>query len=273
MNSAVSQSKYRAILKEEYDLRSVRNPRYSIRAFAKSLEISASQLCDLLAGKKYLTLGLAEKILPKLDLDEPKQIKFMSSVREVNYLVNHLSQQQIPEENDQSEALFQLHLQYPILLAQWYYYPIVNLAIIEQKSLSPEKVSVRLGLTLEESKKAIQQLESVGLLGKNIHTLKTIPLLNLGIGHEQISKEKYLQYVSQVFAKASEKTIENHQSDYAKVLTFAVNEDYLPLAKSFINRFMIHLSKLVAIGDAKEIYQLGVVFQQLTQSKAEDREA
>lgn len=47
-----------------------RNPRRSMRAFARKLEISPSTLSEILSGKRSITSKMARRIAEKLELDE-----------------------------------------------------------------------------------------------------------------------------------------------------------------------------------------------------------
>jgi uncharacterized protein (TIGR02147 family) len=59
---------YRDILKNQLQKRQKMNPRYSLRAFAKKLEISPSKVSEIISGKKRLSAERAEDIAQRLDL-------------------------------------------------------------------------------------------------------------------------------------------------------------------------------------------------------------
>lgn len=56
------QSEALRILAEEFERRRIRNPRYSMRAFAKAIGISQSQLSLILSGKRRISVRQAMKI-------------------------------------------------------------------------------------------------------------------------------------------------------------------------------------------------------------------
>lgn len=60
-------------LNQELAERSRKNPRYSLRAFARSLDLSSSALSSLLNHKRPLTPKTAKRILDHLDWDERKK--------------------------------------------------------------------------------------------------------------------------------------------------------------------------------------------------------
>lgn len=71
---------YREYLKEELERRMLKNPSYSLRAFAQSLEIDSSYLSKTLSRKHHFTLEAAEKVCVKLKLNPENRKKFIQSV-------------------------------------------------------------------------------------------------------------------------------------------------------------------------------------------------
>lgn len=59
---------YREILKNEFEKRKQRNPLYSLRAFARLIDLSSPRLSDILNKKKGLSKEKALQIAKRLDL-------------------------------------------------------------------------------------------------------------------------------------------------------------------------------------------------------------
>lgn len=55
------------------------NPRYSLRAFARRLEISAGSLSAILSGKRVISKKLAEKIADRLGLDDQSRSELLKT--------------------------------------------------------------------------------------------------------------------------------------------------------------------------------------------------
>jgi plasmid maintenance system antidote protein VapI len=71
---------YKEFLRIELKKRIAKNPRYSMRAFSKALEIDPGAMSRLLSGKQGITLLTAAKICRKLKLDQSIKESFMNSV-------------------------------------------------------------------------------------------------------------------------------------------------------------------------------------------------
>ncbi|MBI3544761.1 MAG: PAS domain-containing protein [Deltaproteobacteria bacterium] len=68
------------VLKQELERRQKMNRRYSLRAFARFLDMDASGLSRVLAGKQELSLSCCLRVLKKLKLDVDQRMQFMASV-------------------------------------------------------------------------------------------------------------------------------------------------------------------------------------------------
>jgi plasmid maintenance system antidote protein VapI len=67
-------------LQEAFERRIAKNSRYSLRAFARSLGISPSRLCEILKGKQGLSVAWAEKIATRLKFEKEKKRQFCDLV-------------------------------------------------------------------------------------------------------------------------------------------------------------------------------------------------
>ena len=63
-----TQIDYLEIIKDEFGSRIESNPSYSMRAFARDLEISPSRLSEILNGRGGMSSVMAQKIASKLGL-------------------------------------------------------------------------------------------------------------------------------------------------------------------------------------------------------------
>lgn len=73
---------YILFLQEEFTRRKAVNFRYSLRAFARFLEVEPSTICRMFAGKQQISLKLARHLVNKLKIEEPNKSLFLSSVLE-----------------------------------------------------------------------------------------------------------------------------------------------------------------------------------------------
>jgi plasmid maintenance system antidote protein VapI len=67
------------ILNETFSEKTKRNPNYSLRAFARDLKISASNLSTIFKGKKRLSSEQASRIALRLEFSKERFFEFVTS--------------------------------------------------------------------------------------------------------------------------------------------------------------------------------------------------
>lgn len=71
---------YRQMLGSELERRQSRNPRYSLRAFARDIGLHASDLSKILRGKKPIPLSTAVSVVPRMNWTPDRQQDFLVAV-------------------------------------------------------------------------------------------------------------------------------------------------------------------------------------------------
>ncbi len=71
--SGLKQSVLRRMIKAELERRRTRNPRYSLRAFARDLEFNSAHLSEVLNGKRAMSLEAALRLVERFS-DDPKTV-------------------------------------------------------------------------------------------------------------------------------------------------------------------------------------------------------
>jgi transcriptional regulator with XRE-family HTH domain len=77
--------KYINIIQQELTNRKAKDPNYSLRSFAKDLELSPSSLSELFNGKHHLSIRTFGKIAVKLNLSEETR---KETIEFLNYEMN-----------------------------------------------------------------------------------------------------------------------------------------------------------------------------------------
>src|ERR1700761_4517065 len=73
---------YKVYLQEELARRCERNPRYSVRAFARALDINDGALSQILSGKRVPAYRTAQRIIRALMLSPDEEQSFLASLAE-----------------------------------------------------------------------------------------------------------------------------------------------------------------------------------------------
>lgn len=136
----------RVALQREFIERCRKNSSYSLRAFAKYLEIDQSFLSKLLKGQRAITPEFAESVAPKLGL-RPAQVKDLFSKGTAS----------MPGFLSLTDDEFEL-------LSEWYHFAIIELSKTNDFDHDPSAIAARLGIHIEEVRSALQRLDRLGFI-------------------------------------------------------------------------------------------------------------
>jgi transcriptional regulator with XRE-family HTH domain len=136
----------RVAIHREFISRCRKNPSYSLRAFAKFLNIDQSFLSKLLKGQRAVTAELAETLAPKLGI----------RLQEVKLLVKNGANAMpgfLPLSDDEFE-----------FISEWKHFAILELAKTDDFDSDPLFIAQRLGIHVEEVRDALSRLERMNFI-------------------------------------------------------------------------------------------------------------
>jgi DNA-binding Lrp family transcriptional regulator len=238
-------------LRAEYILRRGRNPSYSLRSFAKNLDLPASRLSEVLSGKRRLTAAMGLKISDRLLLVPELRDRLINGIKATR------SPRKPPLKNSPSQEYKSLSDDVFIVIADWYHFAILSL--METKGFNRETrwIAQRLGISTIEVTDALERLARLGLTkeiaGKltpshhNITTTHDVPSAALKKGHKQQIE----------LALAALLEIPLDKRDITSI-TMPVDPKKLPMAKDLIREFRRQMSQLLENGDCSEVYSLNI---------------
>jgi len=157
---------YRDVIAEKYNERVRKNPQYSLRAFARDLEMSSSRLSEILNRKQGLSLATAKSISKKLNLSKSHSDYFCELV-----MIEHSRSKQRRKQAAErlgflKEQILVQHVQIDAfeMIANWYHLPILEMTHLENFQSNPNWVATQLGITTVEAEEGIERLQRLGFL-------------------------------------------------------------------------------------------------------------
>ncbi len=237
----------RHLLLRELERRCQQNPKYSLRAFAKALDLNPAMLSMVISGKRNLSKKMAKKIAAKLALNPDDTSSFISTAasREI------FAQPIVPKYRDIALDQF-------ATISDWYHYGILSL--VETKNFKPnfQWIASRLGISVMEAKAAVERLERMELLDT---TSKRWSQIGGDIMIEnEVSTAATRHFQSQML-KLIQYSLENDPPNLRDIssITMAIRPEDIHMAKEEIRKFKIHLMNLLEKkGFAQEVYSLTV---------------
>jgi plasmid maintenance system antidote protein VapI len=148
---ATASRRFRRVLQEELALRCARNPRYSLRAFARHLGLDHSTLSQLLRGRRRFTARTIERVSKRLAFAPEMITQFVELER-------------TPPEPWESRELTQLSRDAALSLAEWHHHAILELTRLTSFRPDVRWISRVLDVPVDDVNIAITRLARLGLL-------------------------------------------------------------------------------------------------------------
>lgn len=242
------------IINAEFKARSQRNPRYSLRAFARSLGISHTILSLVLSGKRPLSRQTATRIAERLELPSAQAQAFITP-----------SLRRTATNRDADYELIELETF--SLISDWVHYALLSLLETRGAKDNPKWMARRLGISEDHVETCWQRLIHLDLIKKNNgrwkQTGKPIKIEN------QVSTEITRKFHRGLLEKAMD-SLENDPvevRDFSS-MTFAMDPKHIPYAKQRIREFRRDLvAELEAKGNPKEVCNLTVQIYPVTRGE------
>jgi len=245
-----SPNKAMEILLRKLEEAKIKNPLHSQRAFAQRLGLSSGCLSEILNGKRNFSNSLKKKIAEKLALSPKETLDFFesdlpSSLRSTEKDSYNLSQDQF------------------LLIADWWYFAILNLVNTKNFKNQTSWISKRLDLPVQLISEAWQRLIRLGYLEKTekgyirkqTKIKTTDELMNASIRRSHLED---LKLIENSLLHIDHKLRDNTSS------TFTISTEDIPKAKELIRIFHKQLTDLVEKNKGNEVYKISISLYPLT---------
>lgn len=255
---------YRTCIQEELSKRCEKNPRYSLRAFARSLGFEASVVSQILAGKRVPSFKTAQKLTESLGLSPEEADHFLASLAEVHRSrgLERLNPyfRKLPAAVAKPR---ELSLELFRVIADWYHYAILALSLTQGFRSEAQWIASELGISVTEAKLAIDRLLSLGLLKHEGNRL-VCSTEGFTTADKQMTNAALKRRQKQILEKAIESLendpieVRNHSS-----MTMSVDPEKIPAAKQMIEEFTQKLCQFLESGNQTQVYELGIALYPL----------
>jgi len=238
----------RKVLRAELARRQKRNPRYSMRAFARDLATSHSALSEIMAGKRKISPRLLRRLLERMKISSADQGKLLTQ-QETGTPFEQLSITEIREQS------------------RWYHSAILELALTRNFRSDPSWIARRLGLRTEVARRALKRLVELGHL-RRLRSGRLVPAKQNTTTIGQVAARKILVEKQIQFTERHLDALKNLPVETCSMvgLTVAMNPEFLPEVRKRIYTFIREVSKALDSGTpvATEVYRLNLGFFPVT---------
>jgi uncharacterized protein (TIGR02147 family) len=261
---------YRGYLKSVLAQRIAKNPKYSLRAMARSFSISPALLSQISNGQRNLTALNAVRLAKKLGLNKRETDYFCSLVQYQE--AKHIESKALLLEKINSlrsrRDIHNLPLDTFKAMADWYHYAIIEALRIQKFKPTPKNLSKRLGISPIEAEVALERLVRL----KVIEPTENGGYRQCQAGRKAVSTDATLalqtfhqQMLEKAIASLSSQTPKQRHIGSE---TFALDVSQIPEAQRRINDFLDDMADFFASGEKpSEVYHLGIQLFRLTRKE------
>jgi uncharacterized protein (TIGR02147 family) len=245
-------------MKEALSLKQRQNPHYSLRAFARDMDVHPATLSQVFKGNRPLPLKNASRVVARLNLSPKEKTLFLESLYGSKVTLDQIKV-------DRSEERVMLDEAQHKIIAEWEHYAVLTLFDLNDFKVTKENVTNRLHISPLRTEVVLTNLISSGLLQKNkngvlaktqssVRTTEDVLSPALRASHKQ-TIEMGIQKLDQVAMELR---------DFSST-TLAVDLEKLPEVKTIIREFRQKMSALLKEGTKTDVYQLAIQFYPLTE--------
>ena len=259
---------YRDFLKEELAARISSNARYSLRSFAKQMNIPASTLSELLNRKKQMTMALVGKVAEGLKLTE-HEATYLRLLVQLETEPNESKKVELKKRAAEFSSVSKtqnLNIDLFRIIADWYCVAILE--SLELSDLNEKQLVKQLGISRFEYNLAIERLEKLQLIertGRGFYRKTKSDVL----ASSQIPNSALRKFHQQMLQKAMLAVEE--QTPNEKVIgseTFTISKSQVKEANKIIEECFQKINLMSKKTRSKEaVYHLGIQFFKLVENE------
>lgn len=263
---------YRDFLKDSLETRSQKNSKYSLRAFARDLDLAPQILSAVFNKKKGISVEVASKIATRLGLNEQESNYFCDLV-DLSHARSSGAKKiaALRLSRYKQELKFQtLKMDSFRLISDWYHYAILELTFVKGFKSDPVWIAKRLKISNHEAKQAVERLLRTGLVTE-VGGRYEKAVVHHTTTHD-VPSDAIRNFNRQILLKAADAlTFQDVAERDLTTMTMAIDIKKIPEAKKRIRAFRHELTEFLETGDREEVYCLSLQLFKLTENSGDSK--
>lgn len=249
---------FRVWLQTEFSQRSRSIPKYSLRAFARDLKMDASSLSQIMSGKRKVSVKVVLHVTGLLKVEDGLKFAFL---------------QDCLDAKSKKEKQFLDQAEYHLLAADafayisdWYHVGILELMNVSGFIATEESCASKLGISVIESRIAIERLKRLNLVADANGVLVRTPmfLTNFAPGMTSKAHRNLQRQILQKAISAIDEC-EPEEKDIT-AMTMAIDVSKIPEARKIIARFRRELCAYLEDGAQSQVFNLAIQLYPISKS-------
>lgn len=253
------------ILNKKFMEMKARNPSFSLRAYAKRLEVQSSPLSEILKGKRRVSRSMAEKFATKLMLDPTETMYLLKDFPAVQKRNSYAK-----EKKSQDMEMTRLNAEQFNLISDWVHYAILNLITTKDFISDPKWIAERLAVKKEKVDECLTRLFKLELIKRNDegHFVRTKSNLNTSDDVVSLSVKK-AHLIDMDMAKEKLLQCDVSQRDFTSI-TIPFDQSLMPEVKQMIRKLQSEIYELMQEHGPQEVYKINTYLYPLTKTDLQE---
>lgn len=250
----------------------VKNPSFSVRAFAKRLGFHPSAANEILKGERQVSRKLAEKIMSRLHLDPTERSDILKLFPVKRILRSSFDENEVSPEQSLKLSSDQFHA-----ISDWVHFAILSLVRTQEYEKISVKhmvewISERLNVSEKQTLHALERLERLSLIEKRTDGKfnRIAKLLNTTDDVQDLSLQKS-HLADMELARDALLHLPIEVRDFS-ALMFPVDPELLPRAKEILRKAQDEVAALLGSQPTSEVYRLSTYLFPVTKIKSKKKE-
>ncbi len=248
MEHAISEKElthFRAWIQEEFSRKCRIGSKYSVRAFARNLDLDPSTVSQILSGKRRVSRSMQKKIIAKVG--KP-------------YLYSELPN----TEASLDTSYYFISMDHFAAISDWYHFAILDLTLTKNFKSNISWIAKRLNISSAEALMAIDRLKRLKML-EEVNGKLVKSKAKYSNYKEGQTSGALKEYQRQVIRKALT-AIDDCPQELKDITstTIAGNVKKIKEAKELIKKFRRELAMLMEDGEGTSVYHLAVQLYPVT---------
>lgn len=255
---------YRFFISRELQARKRRRSGYSLRAFARDLNMPAPKLSQVLSGTCGISRERGALIAESLGLPQDERELFLCQI-EAEHSRSPKARLQAQKKLitlDEKDDFGPLALDRFKIISDWYHSALLELPQLKRFRSDPKWISNRLGVDKSKIESAIERLLDFGMFIRNKDTQELERTKNHLATPSGISAKEIREHHSQILSKADQalETFPISQRDFSAI-TMAIDSSRLEEAREKLKEFRREFCKDIQKSKNKDrVYCLSIQF-------------
>ncbi len=242
------------ILSNEFATRQRRNKHYSLRSFARDLNIHPGTLSSVISGKRRLPQAAIDKVAKALNLS-PMATRALSGHIQISSEVIHADREKLEDD----ERYFEI-------ISEWEHFALLSLLDTKDFKNDVEWISARLAIGPIRAQVIVDRLTAAGFILIDAETgrwIKVFPRIATSDGIRSAALRK--AHMDELdIAKEKLLSTEMELRDFSS-MTMACSPKTLPAMRELIRRFRKEAEFLAEEESPTEVFQVCIQLFPLTQ--------